>query len=141
MVESKIMKLYRLEHFLYKKNIPLLPKVICKLIRIIFSAEIPYTCELGKNVQLKHGGLGIVIHDNAIIGENTIIYQHVTIGGREDRGHPTIGKNVYIGTGSCILGKVHISNNVKIGANSVVLNDVPEGITVGGVPAINLHKK
>jgi serine O-acetyltransferase len=141
MNDSKVMKLYRLENYLYKKKVPLLPKIICKLIRIIFSAEIPYTCELGENVQLKHGGLGIVIHDDAIIGANTIIYQHVTIGGRENRGHPTIGENVYIGAGACVLGKIHVSNNVRIGANAVVLNDVPEGMSVGGVPAENLHKK
>lgn len=141
MNDSKIMKLYRVERYLYKNKVPLLPKITCKLIRMIFSAEIPYTCNLGKNVQLKHGGLGVVIHDNATIGANTIIYQHVTIGGRENRGHPTIGKNVYIGAGACVLGEIHVSDNARIGANAVVLDDIPEGMSVGGIPAKNLHKK
>ena len=137
--ESKIIKFYRLSHKLYSKKVPFIPKVMTRLIRIFFSAEIPSSCVLGKGVQLKHGGLGIVIHDEAIIGENTIIYQHVTIGGREHRGTPIIGSNVYIGAGACILGNIHIGDDAKIGANAVVVQDVPVGMTVVGVPAKNVY--
>lgn len=133
--ETKVMKLYRLENNLYKKGIPILPKVICKIIRIFFGAEIPYTCKIGENVELKHGGLGIVIHDKAEIGDGSIIYHNVTIGGREQKGHPIIGKNVYIGTGACILGGITIGDNVKVGANAVVLKDLPSNSTAVGVPA------
>ncbi len=135
MKETKILKMYRIANFLYRKKIPLIPKIITKLIRIIFSAEIPCSCKLGCGVQLKHGGLGVVIHDRAVIGNNTTIFQHVTIGGRENRGVPQIGENVYIGAGACILGNVKVGNNVKIGANSIVIKDVPDSVTVGGIPA------
>ncbi len=138
MKESKIIKLYRMERKLYLYNIPVLPKLISRIIRVFFSAEIPYTCNLAEGVQLMHGGLGVVIHDNAQIGSNTIIYQNVTIGGREGRGYPTIGRNVYIGVGACILGGVHIEDNAKIGANAVVIHDISEGDSVGGVPAKSL---
>lgn len=133
--ETKIVKLYRLEHKLYKLRVPLIPKIVCKIIRVFFGAEIPYTSIIGKNVQLKHGGLGIVIHDKTEIGEGSVIFHNVTIGGREGRGNPKIGKNVYIGTGACILGDVEIGDNVKIGANSVVLKNVPPNKTVVGIPA------
>ncbi|OAI89832.1 hypothetical protein AYO36_00885 [Exiguobacterium sp. KKBO11] len=130
-----MLKMYRFSHKLYKMNIPIVPKVVFSLIRIIFSAEIPYTCTLQKNVELKHGGLGVVIHPKSIIGEGTVIYQNVTIGGRENRGYPIIGENVYIGAGACILGGIKIGDNVKIGANAVVVKSVPNDTTVGGIPA------
>ena len=135
MKKSKIVKLYLIARKLHKMKIPLLPNMIRKLIRLLFSAEIPFTADIHKSVELKHGGLGIVIHDKTSIGKNCVIYQHVTIGGRENRGHPIIGDNVYIGAGACILGNVKIGDNVKIGANSVVLNDVDNDTTVVGIPA------
>lgn len=141
MKETKIMRIYRISNFLYNRRIPLLPKLITRFIRLMFSAEIPCSCTLGKGVQLKHGGLGIVIHDKAIIGDNTVIFQHVTIGGRESSGTPTIGRNVYIGVGACILGNVFVGDNSKIGANAVVVKDVPQNVTVVGVPANILIKK
>lgn len=137
--ETKVLKMYRISRKLYKMNIPLFPKIVFSLIRIIFSAEIPYTCIMGKNVELKHGGLGVVIHPKAVIGEGTIIYQNVTIGGRENRGYPIIGKNVYIGAGACILGGIEIGDNVKIGANAVVVKSVPNDTTVGGIPAQKIN--
>ena len=138
--ESKIMRMYRFSNVLYKKNIPIIPKVITILIRIFFSAAIPYSCELKSGVQLKHGGLGVVIHDNAIVGKNTVIYQHVTIGGRENRGTPIIGDNVYIGAGACILGNIKVGDNARIGANAVVIDDVINDTTVVGIPAKNILK-
>lgn len=133
-METKVIKMYRISNYLYKKRLYSLASIFTHLIRLLFSASIPASCSIGKNTQIKHGGLGVVIHNNAVIGENCTIYQHVTIGGKESSGTPVIGKNVYIGTGACILGNVRIGDGVKIGANSVVIKDVPENSTVVGVP-------
>ena len=83
-----------------------------------------------------YGGLGVVIHNRAVIGDNCVIDQHVTIGGTS--GHyevPTIGSNVYMGAGSKILGPITIGSNVVIGANSVVINSIPDDCLVVGAPA------
>ena len=86
-----------------------------------------------------HNGLGVVIHENAVVGRNVLICQNVTIGGGRGEAHPsgcaTIEDGVMIGAGAVLLGPIHIGKNVKIGANAVVLNDVPENMTVTGVPA------
>lgn len=132
---TKIMKLYSMSHKAYKANIPFIPQILSRIIRLVFSAEIPYTCELDDGVDLIHGGLGVVIHPKSYVGKNTKIYQNVTIGGREGRGQPHIGNNVYIGTGACILGGVTIGDNSKIGANAVVIDDVPRGGVAVGIPA------
>lgn len=133
--ECKIVKLHRIGKALHQRGYVRLGRLISVVIRLIFSAEIPSSCSLGKDVQLKHGGLGIVLHDHLTVGERTIIYQNVTIGGRERRGTPIIGSDVYIGAGACIIGCVKIGNGAKIGANSVVLNDVSDNETVVGIPA------
>ncbi len=145
---SKVVSLYRTMNALYKKKIPLVPSLLQKTIRLFFSAEIPKSCELGKDVELKHGGLGIVIHHNAVIGDNTVIYQHVTIAGaelteenKEKRRFPIIGRNCLIGTGAFIMGGITIGDNVRIGANAVVLTDIPSNSTAVGVPARILNKK
>jgi serine O-acetyltransferase len=138
--ESKVVKMYRKANWLYQRKMYIPAKIYTKLIRLLFSAEIPASCTLGEGVQLKHGGLGVVLHDNLVIGANSVIYQHVTIGGREKSGTPKVGRNVYIGAGACILGDVTIGDNVKIGANSVVLQNVAEGQTVVGIPARVVEK-
>ena len=129
------MTLYIISNKLYRQNFLLLAKVFVRLNRFIFGCEIPSSAEIDYSVQLKHGGLGVVIHDNAVIGKNTVIYHGVTVGGREHHGTPIIGENVYIGSGAKVLGNVKIGNGAKIGANAVVLRDVEEGRTVIGVPA------
>ena len=129
-----IMKCFRVMYFFHKKRIPLLPKALQWLIRITCSADIPINVTIGKGTVLKHNGLGVVIHEKAIIGENVIIMQNVTIGGRNGRGAPTIRNNVFIGSGACILGDIVIEENVMIGANAVVIKDVPANAVVGGVP-------
>ncbi|MDO6639187.1 serine O-acetyltransferase [Shewanella sp. 5_MG-2023] len=139
-MDSKVVKLYRISHYFYLKKRFFLSKIVRVIIRILFSAEIPPSCLLGKNIQIKHGGLGVVLHDNLVVGEDCVIYQNVTIGGREKSGTPKIGNNVYIGAGACILGNVKIGNNVKIGANSVVIKDVSDGETVVGIPAYVIRR-
>ena len=133
--KTKIMILYEKANRAYKRGKIRKAKLYQKIIRFLFSAEIPFSAEIGKSVDFKHGGLGVVIHENAIIGDNTVIFQNVTIGGMPDGGVPKIGKNVYIGSGAVILGGIVIGDNVKIGANAVVLKDVPENHTVVGIPA------
>ena len=120
----------------YLKRIPILPGFLMRLIRILYSCDLPYKCNLGKGVILKHNGLGVVIHPAAIIGDGTMIYQNVSIAGRNNRGTSVIGKNVFIGAGACILGGVSIGDNVVIGANAVVITDLPDGAVAVGVPAI-----
>jgi len=144
---SKIMMAYRHMHKCYKLKIPLIPTIYQKLIRLAFSAEIPCSCDLRDGVELEHGGLGIVIHDNAIVGERTKIYPNVVIGGRNvetkdplKRRYPIIGCDCIIGAGAAILGGVQIGNNCKIGANAVVIEDIPDNSTAVGVPAHIIKK-
>lgn len=132
--KNSLMKLYRLMEYFNTKKTPILPGFFMRYIRVIYSCELPTNLKLGKGVVLKHNGLGVVIHPDAIIGENTQIYQNVSIAGRNNRGTPIIGKNVFIGCGACILGGVKIGDNVSIGANAVVLDDIPENAVVVGVP-------
>jgi serine O-acetyltransferase len=132
--------LYKSEHSLYLKRIPLIPYLIQGILRVCFCAVIPPQAKIGKNVLLGYNGLGIVIHPRSIIGNNVIIGSQVTIGGRGGPGVPIIGNNVLLGTGAKILGGIKIGDNAKIGANAVVLIDVPENATAVGVPAIILQK-
>lgn len=121
--------------YLNQKKVPLCPKIVLWFIRIVFSCEIPVNVKIGKRTILKHNGLGVVIHEHAIIGEDVVIMQNVTIGGRNGRGAPTIGNNVFIGVGACILGNVKVGNYSSIGANAVVIMDIPDHAVAVGVPA------
>ena len=105
------------------------------------NCHLHYQTEVGKGTTLAYGGIGVVIHKDAIIGQNCVIESNVTIGGRNNiPDAPVIGDNVFIGTGARILGNVHVGNGSIIGANAVVLRDVPERCSVAGVPAKILHK-
>lgn len=132
---SLMNKSIRFMLFLHKRKIPLVPKLINNINRIIFSCDIPYTVRIEKDTIFAHSGLGVVIHGNAQIGRNCKIYQGVTIGGRGKRGTPIIGDNVFIGANSTIIGDVIVEDNAIIGANSLVIHNVEEGSTVGGNPA------
>lgn len=132
MKESAVLRMYKVGHWLNKKKIPLLPAIIQRMIRVLFACELPMTVKIGKGSQLHHNGLGVVIHEKAELGNNTHIYQNVTIGGRGGRGVPKIGNNVFIGCGACILGGVEIGDNAAIGANACVIEDVmPNSVVVG----------
>ncbi|PRD46813.1 serine O-acetyltransferase [Sphingobacterium haloxyli] len=130
-----IMKCIRVMYTLYKKKVPAIPKVIQWFIRVTCSADIPPNVKIGKGTVLKHNGLGVVLHEKAVIGENVTIMHNVTIGGRNGRGAPTIENNVFIGSGACILGNINIGENAMIGANAVVIKDVLANTVVGGVPS------
>lgn len=127
---------YRLAHWLYRKHIPVIPKLIYYLQYILFNSSVPASCSIGKRTKFAYGGIAVVIHSRAKIGDNCIIGQCITIGGRSKHYNvPEIGDNVYIGAGAKILGPVKIGNNVTIGAGAVVLHDIPSDSVAAGVPA------
>jgi len=101
---------------------------------VLTGAEIPLNCHIGGGLLMPHPN-GIVIFSGVSIGSNCLIFQQVTIGTRANMGSPEIGRNVDIGAGAKILGKVSIGDHAKIGANAVVIHDVPAGKTAIGVPA------
>lgn len=128
---------HRLSHFLYKKRLYFLARLISQISRFFTGIEIHPGAVIGKKFFIDHG-MGVVIGETAEIGYNVTMYHGVTLGGTgKDKGkrHPTIGDNVIIGAGAKILGPITIGNDVKIGSNSVVLRDVPNGATAVGIPA------
>lgn len=134
---------YRISHFLYTKKLFFLARLISQIARFITGIEIHPGAKIGKGLVIDHG-MGVVIGETAEIGDNVLLYHGVTLGGTgKDKGkrHPTIGDNVIIGSGAKVLGAIFIGSNAKIGANSVVLKDVPEGATAVGIPAKNIVKK
>lgn len=127
---------YRLTHKLYRKKWFVLSRVISQIVRGFTGIEIHPGAQIGKGLFIDHG-MGIVIGETAEVGDNVTIYHGVTLGGTgKDVGkrHPTVGDNVSIGSGAKVLGPIKIGSNSKIGANSVVLKEVPEGSTVVGIP-------
>ena len=127
---------YRLAHRLYKWHIPLIPRMISYLTRIITGIEIHPAAKIGRRFFIDHGE-GVVIGETTIIGDDVLIYQQVTLGGTgKDTGkrHPSIGNHVVIGAGAKVLGDIIIADHVRIGAGSVVIEDVPSHSTVVGIP-------
>ena len=128
--KSIVIKFYNIERWLWVHKMRFLSKIVWRMIYILFSCHIPPTVVLEEGVHIAHG-VGIVIHQSTRIGRNSIIYQNVTIGSGNG---PQIGENCIIGAGACVLGDITIGNNVNIGANAVVLKDVPDNCTVVGIP-------
>ncbi len=127
---------YRLAHRLYKWHIPLIPRMISYFTRIITGIEIHPAASIGRRFFIDHGE-GVVIGETTIIGDDVLVYQQVTLGGTgKDFGkrHPTVGNHVIIGAGAKVLGDIIIADYVRIGAGSVVIEDVPSHSTVVGVP-------
>lgn len=135
MREKKITRYYRKANWCWRHHIPIIPGLLMRICRVLYSVDLPYTCKIGKNVEFQHNGLGCVVHSRAEIGEGTKSYQNVTIGGRNDRGYPIIGKNVFIGAGACVLGGIIVGDNAVIGANATVIENVPDGSVVVGCKA------
>lgn len=127
---------YRVAHALKKMKVPFLPRLLSQLARLMTGIEIHPGATIGKGLFIDHG-TGVVIGETSVIGNNVTLFQGVTLGGTgKDRGkrHPNIGNNVVIGTGGKVLGNITVGDNSYIGANAVVIKDVPPNSTVVGVP-------
>jgi serine O-acetyltransferase len=127
---------YRVAHALQCSRTPLVPRVISMLTRAVTGIEIHPSARIGHALFIDHGA-GVVIGETAEIGDNVTLYQGVTLGGTgfaTGKRHPTVQDNVTIGSGAKLLGPITIGHGAKIGANSVVITDVPPNSTVVGVP-------
>ncbi len=127
---------YRISHFFYKLHLFFTARLISQASRFATGIEIHPGAKIGKEFFIDHG-MGVVIGETAIIGDNVLLYQGVTLGGtglEKGKRHPTIGNNVVIGTGAKVLGNITVGDNSYIGANAVVIKDVPPNSTVVGVP-------
>ena len=130
------MVFYRTSHLLLKMGVPFFPRWVSQLGRFFTGIEIHPGAQIGEGFFIDHG-MGVVIGETAIIGDNVLLYQGVTLGGTgKERGkrHPTIGNNVVIGAGAKVLGNITVGDNSYIGSNAVVIKDVPANSTVVGVP-------
>ena len=128
--------LHRIAKWMRNVGLPFLPRLTSHLARFLTGVEIHPGATIGKGVFIDHG-MGVVIGETAIIGDKALIYQGVTLGGtgkETGKRHPTLGECVVVGAGAKVLGNLQIGNNVRIGAGSVVLRDVPSDCTVVGVP-------
>ena len=134
----KALVYHRISHRLYKKNRILLARLIANRARRVTGIEIHPGAKLGDNIFIDHG-MGIVIGQTAEVGKNVTIYHGVTLGGiggsKGEKRHPTVEDDVMIGSGAKVLGPITIGKGAKIGANAVVLKDVPPYATAVGVPA------
>src|SRR5271167_1664719 len=127
---------YRVAHALMLARVPLLPRLLSLLTRAFTGIEIHPAADIGQGLFIDHGA-GVVIGETAQIGDNVTLYQGVTLGGTgfaTGKRHPTVEDNVTIGSGAKLLGPITIGHGAKIGANSVVITDVPPNSTVVGNP-------
>ncbi len=128
---------YRVAHFFYKHKMKFIARWVSQTGRFFTGVEIHPGATIGRGLLIDHG-MGVVIGETAVVGDNCTIYQGVTLGGTgKDTGkrHPTIGNNVMIGSGAKVLGPFSVGDNAKIAAGAVVLDTVPENATAVGVPA------
>jgi serine O-acetyltransferase len=127
---------HRVAHALYRGGVPVLPRAVAYAARVLTGIEIHHAAQIGEGLFIDHGS-GVVIGETAIIGDGVTLYQGVTLGGtgfETGKRHPTVQDNVTIGSGAKLLGPIEIGHGAKIGANSVVIRDVPPNATVVGVP-------
>jgi serine O-acetyltransferase len=127
---------HRVSHALHDAGVPLLPRLLSYLTTAVTGVEIHPAARIGRGLFIDHGA-GVVIGETAEVGDDVTIYQGVTLGGTgfaRGKRHPTVGNEVMIGAGSALLGPIQIGDRSKIGANSVVVHDVPPNSTVVGNP-------
>lgn len=129
---------HRFIHWLWRFGIPFVPRLLSQISRFVTGLEIHPGATIGKGFFVDHGA-GVVIGETTEIGDNCVLFHNVTLGGtgkHEDKRHPTLGNNVFVGTGAILLGPITVGNNVKIGANAfVVMRDIPSNCSVAGTPA------
>ncbi len=131
-----VLLFYRIAHWLQQKKVPLLPRWLMQIACFFTGIEIHPNAQIGRRFFIDHGA-GVVIGETAVIGDDCLIYQQVTLGGTKNfvgKRHPTVKDHVIIGAGAKILGDITIGEYSRIGANSVVLRDVPAHATVVGIP-------
>ncbi|GEM86792.1 serine O-acetyltransferase [Meiothermus granaticius] len=135
--------MHRLEHRLWKAGFRLLARVIAHWTRMFTGVEIHPGATIGRRVVIDHG-MGVVIGETAEVGNDVLIFHGVALGGTgfgRGKRHPTVGNNVLIGTGAKILGPITIGDGARIGANSVVLENIPPDSTAVGAPARVIRRK
>jgi serine O-acetyltransferase len=127
---------HRVSHAMYGAGVPLLPRLLSYATTAVTGIEIHPAARIGRGLFIDHG-VGVVIGETAEVGDDVTIYQGVTLGGTgfaRGKRHPTVGDEVMIGAGSALLGPIEVGDRCKIGANSVVIHDVPPNSTVVGNP-------
>jgi len=127
---------HRVNHWLWTHHLQLLARFSSQISRLLTGIEIHPGAQIGRRFFIDHG-MGVVIGETSVIGDDVTLYQGVTLGGTgKERGkrHPTLRNNVVVGVGAKVLGNVIIGENSRVGGGSVVLNDVPENSTIVGVP-------
>ena len=127
---------HRVAHTFFKWHIPFLPRLISHISRFLTGIEIHPGAKIGEGFFIDHG-MGVVIGETSVIGDNVTLYQGVTLGGtslKRAKRHPTLGDNVVVGVGAQLIGDITIGENSKVGAGSVVISSVPANATVVGVP-------
>lgn len=135
--------MHRLSHKLYKLNVPFIPRFISFIMRILTGIEIHPGAQIGERFFIDHGE-GVVIGETTIIGNDVLIYQQVTLGGTgKDKGkrHPTLEDGVIVGAGAKVLGNITLGKHVRVGAGSVVVDNVPDYATVVGIPGRIVKQK
>ena len=134
--------LHRLSNRLWRLDLPLLPRLISQFGRWITGIEIHPGARIGKGVFIDHG-MGVVIGETAVVGDNCLLYQGVTLGGTgkiHGKRHPTLENNVVVGAGAKVLGAITVGANTRIGAGSVLLRNVDADSTVVGIPGRVIHQ-
>ncbi|MDQ3587440.1 MAG: serine O-acetyltransferase [Actinomycetota bacterium] len=127
---------HRVAHALHGVGVPMAPRMLAAATRTLTGVEIHPAARIGRGPLIDHG-TGVVIGETAEIGDNVTLYQEVTLGGtgfRRGKRHPTVGDDVVVGSGAKLLGPIQVGDRAKIGANSVVIHDVPAAATVVGNP-------
>jgi serine O-acetyltransferase len=134
---------HRIAHGLWRMGLPLFARFLSHVGRFLTGIEIHPAVRIGRRLVIDHG-MGVVIGETAEIGDDVYLYHQVTLGGtttQRGKRHPTLGSGVIVGAGAKILGAITIGENARVGANAVVLQDVPAGTSVVGIPARPVERK
>jgi serine O-acetyltransferase len=134
--------MHRISHRLWRLRVPLLPRLLSQVGRLLTGIEIHPGARIGHGVFIDHG-MGVVIGETSVIGDHCLLYQGVTLGGtgkQHGKRHPTLKENVVVGAGAKVLGAITVGANTRIGAGSVLLRDVASDSTVVGIPGRVIHQ-
>jgi serine O-acetyltransferase len=138
----KAILFYRIAHLFYSSRLFFCARFFCEIGRLLTGIEIHPGAQIGRRLVIDHG-MGVVIGESAIVGDDCILFQGVTLGGVKFdpiKRHPTLGNRVIVGAGAKVLGPIDIGDGARIGANSVVTKPVAPGVSVVGIPAIPIAR-